>query len=271
MTKIGGAVDRKSFLGLAAIAGGGALVPGGALALAPGPRRVVGPGFRQDPERVQAVVGAAHSDFERVRSLVEAQPALAKANWDWGFGDWESALGAASHTGRREIANFLIANGARPTLFSAAMLGQVDVVRAVLEADPSLVELHGPHGISLLRHARAGREGADAVVDYLLDRFGDDDRPFGYPGDDAVEARFAGVYLGSDDPSLRLAVGVVNGWLMVGAGETPQSRVLPLGEHAFHPTGAPGVEIRFTVEAGRANAVTVTDGPTRWVGVRESG
>jgi hypothetical protein len=44
-----------------------------------------------------------------------------RAAWDWGFGDWEDALGACSHTGNREIAGYLIER-ARPTIFSAAML-----------------------------------------------------------------------------------------------------------------------------------------------------
>lgn len=232
------------------------------------PVRRLQPGFRNDLERVQSVVGASHGNFERVRSLVEEQPALAKASWDWGFGDWESALGAASHTGRREIALYLIAQGARPTLFSAAMLGQVDVVRAQLEADPSLYLLRGPHGIPLLNHARAGRDEAASVLDYLLDRFGADDRPFGFPGDDGVEARYGGRYRFFEDPPLDLVVGVRNDWLMVGAGEQPNSRVLQVADDTFHPTGAPAVRLRFGVVDGRAESVTVLDGPDEKVGRR---
>ncbi len=82
----------------------------------------------QDPALVRETVAAAHTRIERVRELVEASPALAKAAWDWGFGDWESALGAASHMGRVDIAELLIAHGARPNLFTFAMLGQLDVV-----------------------------------------------------------------------------------------------------------------------------------------------
>ena len=59
----------------------------------------------------------SHNDIKRVRELVERQPALARASLDWGFGDWETAIDAASHVGRRDIAEFLIANGARPTIF----------------------------------------------------------------------------------------------------------------------------------------------------------
>src|SRR4029077_6872847 len=82
----------------------------------------------QDPQLVKEMVGVAHGNIARVRELVSRQQTLAKANWDWGFGDWESALDAASHVGNREIAEFLLANGARPTIFCAAMLGQLDTV-----------------------------------------------------------------------------------------------------------------------------------------------
>ena len=60
----------------------------------------------QDYEIVREVVGAAHARFDRVKELVTERPELAKATWDWGFGDVETALGAASHMGRKDIAEF---------------------------------------------------------------------------------------------------------------------------------------------------------------------
>ncbi|MSV30540.1 MAG: hypothetical protein EXQ52_17625, partial [Bryobacterales bacterium] len=77
------------------------------------------------PEIVREMVSVSHGNFERVKELVNSRPALARVAVDWGFGDWEDALGAASHVGNRHIAEYLLANGARPTLFSAAMLGQL--------------------------------------------------------------------------------------------------------------------------------------------------
>ena len=122
---------------------------------------------RQDPALAKEVVGASHGNLAKVRELVERQPALARSAVDWGFGDWESALGAAAHTGRREIAELLLANGAQPTLFSAAMLGHLDVVRAFVESRPGTQGILGPHGITLLAHARTGGADAAAVVKYL--------------------------------------------------------------------------------------------------------
>src|SRR5207247_9446648 len=99
-----------------------------------------------DPDLVREMVSVAHFNVKRVKELVERQPTLAGAAWDWGFGDWENALGAASHVGNREIAEYLIAHGARPTIFSAAMLGQLEVVKALVAGSPARPAILGPTG-----------------------------------------------------------------------------------------------------------------------------
>lgn len=120
-----------------------------------------------DPELVKAFVGAAHGDLEKVKSMLKDQPGLLNATWDWGGGDFESAIGGAGHMGRRDIAEYLIAQGARTDVFVAAMLGQLEVVKAAIAADPSVVRCKGPHGIPLRRHAEMGKDGAKNVLDYL--------------------------------------------------------------------------------------------------------
>ena len=120
-----------------------------------------------EPSDVQAFVANAHGDLDFVRDALARQPALVNAAWDWGGGDWETGLGAAAHMGRRDIALLLLENGARIDLFAAAMLGEVEIVRGVLEAYPSMREALGPHGIPLLAHAEAGGEEARGVVELL--------------------------------------------------------------------------------------------------------
>jgi hypothetical protein len=120
-----------------------------------------------DPATVQAFVANAHGDLDAVREQLAAEPALVNASWDWGSGDWETGLGAAAHMGRRDIALFLLESGARIDVFAAAMLGYVDVVRAVLEVDPSTRDALGAHGIPLVAHARAGGEDARGVLELL--------------------------------------------------------------------------------------------------------
>jgi len=119
------------------------------------------------PELVQAFVGNAHGDLERVRSLLEQEPGLLNAAWDWGGGDWETALGAASHMGRRDIALFLLDKGARIDLFAAAMLGKIEIVKSMLVDNPNLKDTLGPHGIPLINHAKAGGDEASDVVELL--------------------------------------------------------------------------------------------------------
>jgi hypothetical protein len=118
-------------------------------------------------ERVHAMVANAHGDIDFVRTALNEDPTLANAARDWGDGDWETALGAAGHMGRRDIAELLLAHGARLDLFVAAMLGDLEIVEAMLAAHPELREAKGPHGIALQSHAEAGGEQAQAVVELL--------------------------------------------------------------------------------------------------------
>ena len=120
-----------------------------------------------DAERVQNFVIAAHGDLNAVRDGLTAEPALANACWDWGGGDFESALGGAAHMGRRDIALALLEHGARMDVFAAAMLGETEIVQTMLAAHPELAEATGPHGIPLMAHAKAGGEEARAVVELL--------------------------------------------------------------------------------------------------------
>jgi len=116
---------------------------------------------------VQEFVGKSHGDLDRVKALLAQEPALINAAWDWGGGDWETGLGAAAHMGRNDIADYLLANGARLDLFAAAMLGKLEIVKAALEAYPEAINIPGPHGIPLLAHAQAGGNQAALVVEYL--------------------------------------------------------------------------------------------------------
>ena len=118
-----------------------------------------------DRDLVRAFVGAAHSDLDKTKSMLAENTGLINATYDWGGGDFETALGGASHMGRRDIAAFLLANGARMDVFCATMMGKIDVVRACVADDTAIVRVKGPHGISLLRHAQIAKQ--DAMVAFL--------------------------------------------------------------------------------------------------------
>ena len=99
------------------------------------------------------VVALAHADLDSVRSALERDATLANATVDWAGGDWESALGAAAHMHRRDIAELLLEHGARLDVFAAAMLDDVEAVKAVLTAHPEMRDATAPHGIPLAAHA----------------------------------------------------------------------------------------------------------------------
>ncbi len=125
-------------------------------------------GPRLDDDLVREFVGAGHGNLDKVKEMLAQQPALINATWDWGGGDWETALGGASHMGNQPIAEYLLSKGARMDVFCATMMGKTEIVKAFLADDPKVVDLKGPHGIPLIRHARAGKQ--DAIVAMLVER-----------------------------------------------------------------------------------------------------
>lgn len=116
---------------------------------------------------VQDFIIFAHSDLDMVKKLLEKEPGLINATMDWGEGDWETALGGASHMGRRDIVEFLLEKRARIDIFCAAMMGQLEVVRSFLTLQPNLIDTKGPHGFTLHFHANVGGALARPVLDYL--------------------------------------------------------------------------------------------------------
>lgn len=120
-----------------------------------------------DPKIVNEFVNVAHSDFDKVKTMVTEQPMLLNAAWDWGNGDFETALGAAGHLGIKETANFLISLGARTDIFVLTMLGKTDIVKALLKTYPSLLNSKGPHGFTLLHHAEKGGKDSEKLLKHL--------------------------------------------------------------------------------------------------------
>lgn len=213
----------------------------------------------QAPDLAREMVGASHGRVEKVRELLALHPSLARAAWDWGFGDWETALGAASHVGNREIAELLLAHGAHPTIYSAAMLGHLATVRAFVEAAPGIQQTLGPHGLTLLHHARVGAEAARPVFDYLEKTGGADPQPALVALSDAELASLVGTYQFGSGASDRIVVAVGRMGLTFERAGRSALRLFHLGGLAFHPPAVPGVRIRFEREGERILVVTVHD------------
>lgn len=228
----------------------------------------VGASYPETPaEDVRAITGRAHFDLEAVRGLLERDPMLAHACWDWGYGDWETPLGAASHTGRVEIVALLLDSGATPTIFSATALNQVGVVRALCEARPGIQRVRGPHAITLMDHARFAK--ATDVGAYLEGLGGADEREEDLPiTEEEVEA-ISGTYSfgdGAEDAFEvkrnsrgRLGFDRVGGTMRF---------IRRTGDRTFGVFRVPSATIEFGPSLEAARTMTVTDVRHRIVATR---
>jgi hypothetical protein len=156
-----------------------------------------------------------------------------------------------------------MAHGARPNHFTWAMLGRVDAVRAVVQASPGVATITGPHGITLLAHARAGGDAAAAVVDYLEGLGTADPRPVAVPLSVDEVAAFVGTYAFGPGAGARLEVTERRGGLQIRPGQGVARVLVHRGRGSFHPAGVPSVRVVFAGSDGPAASLTVIDGDVR--------
>lgn len=159
-------MKRKSFLQMAAGAGAFITLP----CLLQSQQPTTGISSVTDPlpaEKVKEFVIAGHGNPDKVKSLLAEYPTLLYATWDWGGGDFETAIEGAGHVGNKEIANYLIGTGARTNMFVLTMLGKTQLVKTWLEAYPEYLFARGPHGFTLLHHAQKGGDDAKELLEYL--------------------------------------------------------------------------------------------------------
>ena len=140
------------------------------------------------------------------------------------------------------IAEFLIANGARPTIFTAVMMGQLSIVKPLVESSPGLQRMRGPHGLTMVAHATAGGSAALDVLKYL-ESLGDADPR--YPDVPLTEAEQASI-IGAKGP---------RGFTIQRPGGAERN-LFHHGRLVFNPPGGEAVRIKF-----EGDAVAVEDGP----------
>ena len=243
-------ISRRSFLGLIPV------VPFLSSAQ-PSPPASKNPRFpSHDDESVREIVGVSHGNLAHVKEMVTARPALARASWDWGFGDWETPIDAASHVGNRAIAEFLIANGARPTIFTAVMMGQLSIVKSLVESSPGLQRLRGPHGLTMVAHAKAGGSAALDVLKYLESLGDADPRYPDVPLTEAEQASIIGEYSFGPGPSERFNVAKGPRGFTIQRPGGAERNLFHHGGLVFNPPGAEAVLIKF-----EGDTVAVEDGP----------
>lgn len=221
-----------------------------------------------DDDIVSQIVGASHSNLEKIKSMVSARPELSRATWDWGFGDWETAIGAASHVGRRDIAQFLMEHGARPDIFTYAMLGALPAVKSMIEAQPGVQTIAGPHGISLLQHAKNGlrfdgltqkqKNDNQALIDFL-ESLGNADIQVEDLGITTSEKEmFLGDYKYGDGPEDGFSIKLnMRDSLSFGKLGNFGGTLYRIGEDEFIYNAMPTVKIVFNKEENKVTGLTI--------------
>lgn len=158
-------MDRKSFIksGIIGIAGLPAMSSFGS------------PTFQEtvsqiEAEKIKEFVIAGHGNLDKVKAMLQEEPNLLYSRYDWGGGDFEEAIEGAGHVGNKEIATYLIEQGARVNIFVLTLLGKKEIVIPTLDAYPELVYSKGPHGFSLLHHAQQGGSESTEILNYLTEK-----------------------------------------------------------------------------------------------------
>ncbi len=156
-------MNRKNFLQKISIGAGGIIVAPHFISA----QNKIPKGDPLPADKVKEFVGAGHNNLDKVKSLLVEFPTLLYATWDWGGGDFETALEGAGHVGDKGIANYLIGLGARTNMFVLTMLGKTQLVKPYLEAFPQYLNARGPHGFTLLHHAQRGGDDAKELLEYF--------------------------------------------------------------------------------------------------------
>jgi ankyrin repeat protein len=104
-------------------------------------------------EEIREFVIAGHGNLERVKQMLAQKPSLLNIAHEWRPGDTETALQGAAHVGSREVAEYLLEQGAPLDICTAAMLGRRQDIERFLQEDETSIQANGAHGISLLTHA----------------------------------------------------------------------------------------------------------------------
>jgi len=118
------------------------------------------------PDRIREFVIAGHGNLPRVKEMLAEDPALLNVAQAWSETDHETAIQAAAHVGARELAEFLLAQGAPLALPTAAMLGRTAEVERLLAEQPERIHEAGAHGIPLLAHAALSGDTALCALLY---------------------------------------------------------------------------------------------------------
>ena len=118
-----------------------------------------------DEALLYRAVGVSHGNLEALSKLLKQEPRLAHAIHT----TTEGAVEACAHTGRLEIVDLLLENGAPYSLPTAVVRGDLWRAKALLDEDPQRIHERGAHSFALLWYSVFGK-GSIEMAQLLLER-----------------------------------------------------------------------------------------------------
>ncbi len=116
------------------------------------------PSLADVPQATQnQVTGSSHAKLDKLRGLVEKDRRLIFSIST----DDELAIEASAHVGNRDLMAFHLDHGAPFSLPTAASMGDVAMIRYLLDRDPLLVHERGAHDFALMHYAAIGGGGVE--------------------------------------------------------------------------------------------------------------
>jgi hypothetical protein len=136
------------------------------------------------------------------------------------------------------------------------MMGQLSIVKALIESTSGLQRMRGPHGLTMVAHAKAGGAAAADVLKYLESLGDADPRYPDVPLTEAEQAAIVGAYAFGAGPNARFTVAKGPRGFTIQRPGGAERNLFHRGGLVFNPPGGEAVRIRF-----EGDSVIVEDGP----------
>ena len=148
------------------------------------------------------------------------------------------------------------------------MMGMLKSVQEIIETVPGIQSHNGPHGITLLQHAKNRLENKDIsasdaanvikVVSYLESLGNADIKPKSLDVTDEEKKKYPGEYrFGNGEGEIFIVDTHRLGFLQIGRKGLSPRKLNKIDESGFSPAGAPSVKIFFKITNDKAVSLSV--------------
>jgi hypothetical protein len=161
-----------------------------------------------------------------------------------------------------------MSHGARPDIFTYPMMGMLKSVQEIIETVPGIQSHTGPHGITLLQHAKnrlenktiteTDKANVNKVISYLESLGNADVKPKNLELGEEEKKKYLGEYrFGEGEGEIFVADLHRLGFLQLSRKGSSPRKLNKVEEHSFSPAGAASVKIIFKMKDDKAISLSV--------------